>query len=287
MTEEESIFLVPPLPNIKEKSAVDLAQVLKFAPFSLKFPTKRRGTPGRPHPVLPLKKRPRLFVDKDDRKRKTSKKSGATRSKRHEEIKTEAKKETSTSTKRIRKSTKHSSKRRVIAGPDPAPPMPDNLMAMVVRDFNVATVTLVIQKSLFQTDLEKGENRFSMTLKQIASDDFLTEEEKRTLARRRADKHLESIEVDFVEPNKDLSKTVMTLRRWEFKNSSSYVLSHNWHNVAKKNKLNAGDIVQIWFFRSRERKPCFAVINLGQEPASCSSSAVREDDSEPTSDVTA
>ncbi|GMN56185.1 hypothetical protein TIFTF001_025302 [Ficus carica] len=56
---------------------------------------------------------------------------------------------------------------------------------------------------------------------------------------------------------------------------------------AKKNKQNAEDVVQIWFFRSRERKPCFGVVNLGQEPASCSSLADGEGESEPMSDVTA
>ena len=189
--------------------------------------------------------------------------------------------------KKKKKKTRNSRERGVIAVPDPAQPMPDKLMEMVIRDFDVSTVVFVIQKSLFQTDLEKGENRLSMTLKQIASGDFLTEEEKRTMARRRPHKRLEGIEVDFIEPDKELRKTEMMLKKWDSKNSSSYVLSRNWHKVAQRNELKVGDIVQIWFFRSREGKPCFAVVNLGQERASCSSSAVGKDDNdEPRSDVT-
>ncbi|GMN37708.1 hypothetical protein TIFTF001_042674 [Ficus carica] len=165
--------------------------------------------------------------------------------------------------------------------------MPENLREMVFRDFDVSTVTFVIQKSLFQTDLEKVENRLSMTLKQIASDDFLTEEEKGTLVTRKTDGGLEGIEVGFIEPDKELRKTEMMLKKWDSKSSSSYVFSRNWHKVAQRNKLKVGDIVQIWFFRSREGKPCFAVVNHGQEPASCSSSAVGKDDNdEPMSDVT-
>ncbi|GMN43740.1 hypothetical protein TIFTF001_012938 [Ficus carica] len=255
----------PPLPKINHKSVLE---ALKFAPASLDFPTKRRVTLGRHHciikeenvtinnirpnndlPVLPPEKR-------HDRSLKP-----------FEEVKTEVKK---------KKRTKKSGKRGVIAGPDPAPPMPENLREMVVRDFDVCTVTFVIQKSLFQTDLEKGENRLSMTLKQIASDNFLTEEEKMTLARRRPDKRLEGIEVDFIEPDKHLSKTEMMLKKWDLRSSSSYVLSHNWHNVAERNKLKASDVVQIWFFRSRERKPCIALVNLGRESASSSSSVGKD-----------
>ncbi|GMN43735.1 hypothetical protein TIFTF001_012937 [Ficus carica] len=241
--------------------------------------------PPKKRPLLPLallpKKRPHLDVNEDDQKRLISKKSGASHSKCRpldKGIKTE-----------VKKKAKNSGKRGVIAGPNPAPPMPKNLMELVRRDFDVSTVTFVIQKSLFHTDLEKVENRLSMTLKQIASDEFLTEEEKRTLTRRRPDKRLKGIKVDFIEPN--MSRTEMMLKKWELQSSSSYVLSHNWHNVSQRNKLKAGDIVQIWFFRSREGKPCIALVNLGRELASPSSSAVGKDahqrgDSEPRSDVT-
>ena len=40
---------------------------------------------------------------------------------------------------------------------------------------------LVIQKKLFKTDITKGNNRFSILLRQIVSTNFLTEEEKEKL----------------------------------------------------------------------------------------------------------
>ena len=92
----------------------------------------------------------------------------------------------------------------------------------------------------------------SMTMKQIALDDFLTEEEKRTSAKKKEDVRLESIEVDLIEPHKDLSQTKKMLRKWDLKSSSNYVLTYNWYKVADRNKLKARDIVHIWFFRSRE-----------------------------------
>ncbi|GMN75351.1 hypothetical protein TIFTF001_056300 [Ficus carica] len=258
----------PPLPKINENPVVDLVAAPKSTSVAFEFPTKRRGTTGKP-PFIKKEANLKIKtaathkihdVDEDDQKRLISKKSGATRPKRRrldEGIKTEV------NTKK--RNTKNSGKRGVRAGPDPAPPMPENLREMVVRDFDVSTVTFVIQKSLFQTDLEKVESRLSMTLKQIASDDFLTEEEKRTLVTRKTDGGLEGIKVGFIEPDKELRKTEMMLKKWDSKSSSSY----------------------IWFFRSKEGKPCLAVVNLGQEPASCSSSAVGKDDNdEPRSDVT-
>ncbi|GMN43737.1 hypothetical protein TIFTF001_012943 [Ficus carica] len=76
----------------------------------------------------------------------------------------------------------------------------------------------------------------------------------------------------------------LRLKIWDLLSSSFYVSSNNWYNVAERNELKAGEIVQIWFFRSREGKPCFAVVNLGQKPDSCSS-AVGKDVCEPRSDV--
>ncbi|GMN43741.1 hypothetical protein TIFTF001_012935 [Ficus carica] len=283
-------------PNIKEEQPVlDMVQALKFAPHVFYFPTKSRlfrkrkvlimiNNDHRDLSHLPPMKRCRFDVDHGDE-------DGQNRA-IQTEVKKQKMKKTSTTTTRRKKDL---GKNGIMAGPNPAPAMRIDLMEMAVGDFDLSTVKLVIQKSLFETDLQKGQNRISMPLKQIKSDDFLTEEEKRTLERRREDKHLEGIEVDFISP--DLSKTKMMFKKWDLQKSSSYILSRNWHNVAQRNKLKASDIVQIWFFRSREGKPCIALVNLGREPSSSLSSAsasssVGEDDhqrsdSEPRSTVTA
>ncbi|GMN43739.1 hypothetical protein TIFTF001_012934 [Ficus carica] len=265
-----------------EKQVVDLVAALKYAPVAVNFPTKTKmksaliprekqdekinndtNTNSNSYIIFPPKKRPHfLDICKDVQ---------------NEELKTDVKiKKISNSTKGKGKKIsggKISGKRCIVAGPDPAPAMPDTLKEKVAREFDVSTVMLVIQKSLFETDLKKVENRLSMTMKQIATDDFLTEEEKRTLAKRKADGRVESIEVDLIEPDKELSKTKIMLRKWDLKSSSNYVLTHNWYKVADRNKLKTGEIVQIWFFRSREGKPCFAIVNLGRVGASSSSSS--------------
>ena len=68
-------------------------------------------------------------------------------------------------------------KAAILLGPNPPPDLPpkfqDTIKVMGGRD-----ELLVIQKKLFKTDITKGNNRFSIPLRQIMWTDFLNEEEK-------------------------------------------------------------------------------------------------------------
>ncbi|VFR01786.1 unnamed protein product [Cuscuta campestris] len=101
---------------------------------------------------------------------------------------------------------------------------------------------LVIQKKLFQTDIEPNNGRFSIPSKQVAND-FLTPEEKHTL---HSGTKIENIQ--FIEPN-CTSVCHITLRKWDMSANCIYNLTTNWKHVQRRNGLIKGDLVQLWAFR--------------------------------------
>lgn len=191
----------------------------------------------------------------------------------------EEKKKTSTTTKRRSGDIKVSGKKQkaIMAGPNPPPEMSNALKEKIVKEIGeYSDLRLLLQKSLFRSDVEKNLNRLSMPLGQLESDDFLTDMEKKKLESRKANdsNHLEGVEIDFFEPNLEFKKSKMTLKKWDYDSSSSYMLSEHWYNVVTRNGLKKEDVVQIWFFRKREgNNPCIALVNLSQRNDSSSSSA--------------
>ncbi|KAL4638111.1 hypothetical protein ACB092_03G126700 [Castanea dentata] len=130
-------------------------------------------------------------------------------------------------------------------GPNPPPDLPqefqDAIEAMGGRD-----KLLVIQKKLFKTDITKGNNRFSIPLRQIVRTDFLTEEEKKNL---RAG---QEIRVQFVDPMLEIGHIVLV--QWDMpkdtgNTSSTYALRSTWNKVWESNGLKIDDVVQLWSFR--------------------------------------
>ncbi|KAL5567035.1 hypothetical protein UlMin_030199 [Ulmus minor] len=148
-------------------------------------------------------------------------------------------------------------------GPNPPPPMPDCLKQHIYITMRVKDAKLVIQKRLYASDLNQLQNRLSIPIKQIRCNNFLNEEEKRTLDEMEENgKNCKGIDVIFIEPC--FEKTRMVLKKWRYTNSSSYALNNNWIHIAKKNNMKEGDIVQVWFFRNCNDKLCFALVNLDQ-----------------------
>ncbi|KAM6568548.1 hypothetical protein CsatB_016533 [Cannabis sativa] len=152
----------------------------------------------------------------------------------------------------------------VIDGPDPPPPISEELSqiisTMTLPDHpQQSPLKLVIQRKLFQSDTQPNLNRLQMPLKQISSDDFLNDDEKNKINQK------EGIKVRFIQPNLE-EENDLTLTRWKYKgeNSLCYVLNKNWYRgVVQKNRLKMGQIVQVWFFRDKDGSPCFAMVNLG------------------------
>ncbi|RAL52611.1 hypothetical protein DM860_007379 [Cuscuta australis] len=115
---------------------------------------------------------------------------------------------------------------------------------------------LVIQKKLFQSDIEPYKGRFSIPSKQVANN-FLTPKEKQTL---HSGAKIEN--VLFIEPN-CTSVCHITLKKWDMSANCIYNLITNWNAVRDRNRLVEGDLVQLWAFRAQpSQELCLAMVHL-------------------------
>ena len=136
-------------------------------------------------------------------------------------------------------------KAKIPPGPNPPPDLPQEFL-VAIEEMGGRDKLLVIQKKLFKTDITKGNNRFSIPLRQIVRTDFLTEEEKEKL---RAG---QEIQVQFIDPM--LKSGHIVLVQWDMpkdtgNTSSTYVLRSTWNEVRDSNGLKIDDVVQLWSFR--------------------------------------
>jgi hypothetical protein len=145
--------------------------------------------------------------------------------------------------------------------PMPPPDFPEELKERIKALGGSGTqVELVIQKSLYDSDLRPNNNRLSMPFKQI-NEGFLREEERKDLAKRKA------MTVPFIEPSGKCDE--MTLKQWDMpkktgKTSSTYVLVTHWNKVVQANGLGLNDVVQVWSLRvGPEQKLCLALVVAG------------------------
>ncbi|XP_062076729.1 B3 domain-containing protein At2g32645-like [Humulus lupulus] len=157
----------------------------------------------------------------------------------------------------------------VAVGPYPLPPITPALSRIISNargiitpdpDADQESAVFIHQKMLFEADVSKQQGRLSMSISQIIFDDFLNDDEKNKVERN------EGLQVYIIQPNLDI--TSLVLKKWQYpkkdKASSpvSYVFIKNWLDVVKRNGLEKGHIVQLWFFRDINANPCFALVNL-------------------------
>ncbi|KAL2557993.1 B3 domain-containing protein-like [Forsythia ovata] len=145
---------------------------------------------------------------------------------------------------------------KVNNGPEPPPPLPIEFKNAILELAQGATVSqekLVIQKRLFNADIHETQNRFSIPVKQIR-EEFLTKQEKINLTKyvSISSTRKMAMEVRIIDPL--LSETTVVLKNWEMKknagsSSFSYVLNDTWGEIRTSNKLEIGDIVQLWAVR--------------------------------------
>jgi len=106
---------------------------------------------------------------------------------------------------------------------------------------------MVLQKKLFKCDVDKGQGRVSMPVRQCEKRLCLTEVEKEKLEVRDEKNSLVGIRVKVIEPG--LQGRGLTFKKWSYRNSSNYVLVNGWFEVVVRNKLKDGDSIQFWAFR--------------------------------------
>ncbi|GJX74862.1 B3 domain-containing protein, DNA-binding pseudobarrel domain protein [Tanacetum coccineum] len=136
------------------------------------------------------------------------------------------------------------------------------LLKEFIGEIMGSDVKLVIQKTLFESDLKRSQNRLNMPFKQVETNDFLTDEEIRFLDRKSDDAE---IKVQLVGPNLQMFNKPMYLKIWNMTNTKNYVLKTNWCDFVEANKmvLEEKATIQVWSFRKDEQL-CFAVVRVDE-----------------------
>ena len=123
-------------------------------------------------------------------------------------------------------------------GEDPPPELPEDLKVRI-REMNRTHPILVLEKRLFKTDINEGENRLSMPLNQIRRE-FLSEDEKMRV--------VEGMQVKLIQPS--LEETTVTFKKWKMKESCHlYVFTREWKLIVNNNSLGRRTRIQVWSFR--------------------------------------
>ncbi|GJU35226.1 B3 domain-containing protein, DNA-binding pseudobarrel domain protein [Tanacetum coccineum] len=134
---------------------------------------------------------------------------------------------------------------------------------MMTREFideiKGCNMKLVIQKTLYKSDLTLSQNRLNMPFKQVETHDFLTDKEMQILC-----DHGGEIEVRLVGPNLQMFNKPMRLQIWHMSFVKTYVLRTNWYDFVEANKMVLKELatLQVWSFRKDEQL-CFAVVCVG------------------------
>ncbi|KAL2476149.1 Uncharacterized protein Adt_36885 [Abeliophyllum distichum] len=153
-------------------------------------------------------------------------------------------------------------------GPEPPPPLPEefrNAIQELAEGRNISAEMLVLQKGLYNSDVDRHQSRFSIPRNSMIGD-FLKDEEKANLLRRLGNGRLEPMRVSIIDPL--LIKDTVDLRRWPMKKDSgnesvSYMITGNWTEILKRNNFESGcgTVVQLWSFRIEEEL-CFCLVRL-------------------------
>ncbi|KAF3432811.1 hypothetical protein FNV43_RR23913 [Rhamnella rubrinervis] len=129
-----------------------------------------------------------------------------------------------------------------------------------INEWQGTSITLVIEKTLYNTDLSEVHDRLTMPFRKIMSD-FLSDNEKELLREEG------TIKVSVIDPK--LKEVTLILRQWDMtkpsgKTSSCYVLRTKWKDVVHNNHLKKHQRLQVWSFRVEE-KIHMALVVLGME----------------------
>ncbi|TYG78473.1 hypothetical protein ES288_D02G061700v1 [Gossypium darwinii] len=148
---------------------------------------------------------------------------------------------------------KRSKKQEKSVCPIPPPDLPPLFRQLIVEEMGGRGLVLVIQKTIFFSDINPTASRFSIPFSQVKTHDFLNEAEAKELD----DKN--SMQVWLLDPS--MRGTSITLNKWVMRSSSLYVLTNTWNPLVKNNQLKKGDMVQLWSFRVNSLL-CFALVKL-------------------------
>nr|GEU29444.1 B3 domain-containing protein, DNA-binding pseudobarrel domain protein [Tanacetum cinerariifolium]GEY57322.1 B3 domain-containing protein, DNA-binding pseudobarrel domain protein [Tanacetum cinerariifolium] len=123
------------------------------------------------------------------------------------------------------------------------------------EEIDGTNIKLVIQKTLYETDLKRSQHRLNIPFKQVETHDFLTDEEKEILVNK------EGIKVRVIGPTFMMYEKPLWLKIWSMSKNHNYVLNTNWCNFVEANRkvLKVNTTIQVWSFRQDEQL-CFAIL---------------------------
>ncbi|MBA0642580.1 hypothetical protein Goklo_026937, partial [Gossypium klotzschianum] len=137
--------------------------------------------------------------------------------------------------------------------PIPPPDLPPKFRQLIVEEMGGKGVVLVIQKTIFYSDINLTANHFSIPFSQVKTHDFLNEAEAKELTGKNP------MQEWLLDPS--MKGTSITFNKWVMGSSSLYVLTNTWNPVVKNNQLKKGDMVQLWSFQVNSLL-CFALVKL-------------------------
>ncbi|GJZ19814.1 B3 domain-containing protein, DNA-binding pseudobarrel domain protein [Tanacetum coccineum] len=145
--------------------------------------------------------------------------------------------------------------KRIECGPLVSNEVTERLKEFITSDEMYGSeLKLVIQKTLHTSDLKSDQNRLNLPFKQLVTQEFLTDEEKRELGDNKA------IEVRLVGPTLQMYEEPMTFKIRSMSCTKNYVLITNWNHFVADNikDLKEFSKIQLWSFR-KDQQLCFAL----------------------------
>ncbi|KAK1425547.1 hypothetical protein QVD17_20901 [Tagetes erecta] len=131
------------------------------------------------------------------------------------------------------------------------------LKRFITGEMNGLDMKLVIQKTLYESDMNTSQNRLNMPIKQLKTrpHEFLTDDEIQMI-----DESKEGFKVRVMGPKLQMYEKPLWLKKWHMKHSDNYVLKTNWNNFTADNKVLKKDtVIQVWSFR-KDGELCFAIV---------------------------
>lgn len=152
---------------------------------------------------------------------------------------------------------------KVNCGPLVKNEVTERLQKFITDDMNGSDLKLVIQKALFMSDLKPDQNRLNLPRKQLITEDFLSDDEKRILESGKKE-----IEVRLVGPTLKMYKEPMGLKIWGMARTENFVLKTKWNQFVEENKdyLKQLSKIQVWSFR-KDQQLCFALAVVDGPPS--------------------
>nr|GEU45342.1 B3 domain-containing protein, DNA-binding pseudobarrel domain protein [Tanacetum cinerariifolium] len=146
---------------------------------------------------------------------------------------------------------------KVDCGPMVKNEMTERLQKFITDEMNGSDLKLVIQKVLYMSDLAPRQNRLNLPLKQLLTEDFLSDQERWILESDG------EIKVRLVGPNLKMFKEPMELKIWDTTRTNNLVLTSKWKQFVEENKyyLKELSMIQICLrkYSTRKKMSIFAI----------------------------